>query len=85
MEQFAQLFQGIVEFQWQYLIMYAIGAILIFLAIKKDYEPMLLLPIGFGAILVNLPLGTIWELEGEPGVLQIFYNAGFHGFGIDFL
>ena len=37
MEQFAQLFQGIVEFQWQYLIMYAIGAILIFLAIKKDY------------------------------------------------
>ncbi len=76
MEQFAQLFQGIVEFQWQYLIMYAIGAILIFLAIKKDYEPMLLLPIGFGAILVNLPLGTIWELEGEPGVLQIFYNAG---------
>ena len=76
MEQFAQLFQGIVEFQWEYLIMYVIGAILIFLAIKKDYEPMLLLPIGFGAILVNLPLGTIWELEGEPGVLQIFYNAG---------
>jgi oxaloacetate decarboxylase beta subunit len=76
MEQFAQLFQGIVQFQWQYLIMYAIGSVLIFLAIKKDYEPMLLLPIGFGAILVNLPLSTIWEFDGAPGVLQIFYNSG---------
>lgn len=56
--------------------MYAIGAILIYLAIKKDYEPMLLLPIGFGAILVNLPLSTVWEHEGVPGVLQIFYNSG---------
>lgn len=76
MEEFAQLFQGIVEFQWQYLVMYAIGGALIYLAIKKDYEPMLLLPIGFGAILVNLPLSTIWEFEGNAGVLQIFYNAG---------
>lgn len=76
MEQFAQLFQGVMDFRWQYLIMYAIGGILIFLAIKKDYEPMLLLPIGFGAILVNLPLSTIWEYEGTPGVLQIFYNSG---------
>ena len=76
MEEFAQLFQGIVQFQWQYLIMYAIGSVLIFLAIKKDYEPMLLLPIGFGAILVNLPLSTIWEFDGSPGVLQIFYNSG---------
>jgi oxaloacetate decarboxylase beta subunit len=76
MEEFAQLFQGIVQFQWQYLVMYAIGSVLIFLAIKKDYEPMLLLPIGFGAILVNLPLSTIWEFDGAPGVLQIFYNSG---------
>jgi len=76
MAQFAQLFQGIVQFQWQYLIMYAIGSLLIYLAIKKDYEPMLLLPIGFGAILVNLPLSTIWEFDGAPGVLQIFYNSG---------
>ncbi|MCA0384555.1 MAG: sodium ion-translocating decarboxylase subunit beta [Firmicutes bacterium] len=76
MDSFAQLFQGVVAFQWQYLVMYLIGATLIFLAIKKDYEPMLLLPIGFGAILVNLPMSTIWEHEGTPGVLQIFYNAG---------
>ncbi len=65
MEQFAQLFQGIMEFKLEYLIMYAVGGLLIFLAIKKDYEPMLLLPIGFGAILVNLPLKTIWQYEAE--------------------
>ena len=45
--------------------MYLIGGALIYLAIKKDYEPMLLLPIGFGAILVNLPLKTIWQYEPE--------------------
>lgn len=65
MEQFAQLFQGVFEFRWEYLVMYAIGGVLIWLAIKKDYEPMLLLPIGFGAILVNLPLKTIWQYEAE--------------------
>lgn len=76
MEEFSRLFQGAIEFQWQFLLMYAIGTILIYLAIKKSYEPMLLLPIGFGAILVNLPLSTIWEHEGSIGVLQIFYNSG---------
>jgi carboxybiotin decarboxylase len=44
---------------WQQLIMYAVGITLIFLAVKKEYEPMLLLPIGFGAILVNLPLQVV--------------------------
>jgi len=72
-----QLFEGVFNFHWQYLVMYAIGGILIYLAIVKEYEPMLLLPIGFGAILVNLPLSIIWEGSGgEPGVLQIFYNTG---------
>ncbi|NLM50548.1 MAG: sodium ion-translocating decarboxylase subunit beta [Clostridiaceae bacterium] len=61
--------------------MYIIGGVLIYLAIAKDFEPMLLLPIGFGAILVNLPLQTIWEYVGgdgqiEDGVLKILYNAG---------
>ncbi|NLN63888.1 MAG: sodium ion-translocating decarboxylase subunit beta [Clostridiaceae bacterium] len=65
MEQFAQLFQGVLEFKLGYLVMYLIGGVLIYLAIKKDYEPMLLLPIGFGAILVNLPLKSIWEYERE--------------------
>ncbi len=76
MEQFAQLFEGVMAFHWQYLVMYGIGGVLIYLAIAKDYEPMLLLPIGFGAILVNLPLGTIWQHGENIGVLQSFYNAG---------
>ncbi len=56
--------------------MYAIGGLLIYLAIAKDYEPMLLLPIGFGAILVNLPLSIIWGHGTEVGLLQVVYNAG---------
>ena len=51
------------------LIMWAIGGLLIFLAIKKEMEPTLLLPMGFGAILVNLPLSgviTQYTLNGEP-------------------
>jgi carboxybiotin decarboxylase len=58
------------------IIMYIIGAILIYLAIKKDYEPMLLLPIGFGAILVNIPLSSVLSFEGKPGVLQTLFDAG---------
>jgi sodium ion-translocating decarboxylase beta subunit len=72
MEQFMQLFEGLINFKWQYLVMYAIGALLIYLAVKKDYEPMLLLPIGFGAILVNLPLKSIWQYA--PEVDQIATN-----------
>ncbi len=66
--------------------MYAIGAVLIYLAIAKDYEPNLLLPIGFGAILANLPPafynavgegfpGVIGTPE-EPGFLQVLFDAG---------
>nr|WP_259459441.1 sodium ion-translocating decarboxylase subunit beta [Mesotoga sp. HF07.pep.5.2.highcov] len=55
------------------LVMFAIGAILIYLAIKKEYEPMLLLPIGFGAILTNIPGSSA---IGEHGVLTILYEAG---------
>lgn len=60
--------------------MWIIGGVLIYLAIKKDMEPTLLLPIGFGAILVNLPLsGAIDQLVGgetEHGALTTLYNAG---------
>jgi len=71
------LLPGVFNFHWQYLIMYAIGAVLIYLAIAKDYEPMLLLPIGVGAILVNLPLSVIWPVEGnELGLLGMINNFG---------
>lgn len=61
--------------------MYVIGIALIWLAIKKEYEPSLLLPMGFGAILVNLPLSGVIDqvLEGvgnTPGIIEWLYNVG---------
>lgn len=76
MEQLRELLSGVFNFHWEYLVMYAIGGILIYLAIAKDYEPALLLPIGFGAILVNLPLEILWSEGGKAGLLQVLYNAG---------
>ena len=76
MEGFSKLLEGFIVFRWEFLVMYAIGGVLISLAIKKDYEPMLLLPIGFGAILVNLPLNVIWGSAAEPGALLLLYNSG---------
>ena len=49
------LYENLLALTWQQVTMWVIGGILIYLAIKKDMEPSLLLPIGFGAILVNLP------------------------------
>ena len=62
--------EGLTNLNWQNFVMYGIGFLLIFLAIKKKYEPMLLLPIGFGAILVNLPLEILWDnlVERSPTV-----------------
>ncbi len=61
---------------WREAVMYLVGAALIWLAVAKDYEPMLLLPIGFGAILVNLPFGVVWSHEGIDGALKILFDAG---------
>ena len=61
------------SFTWGNMVMIIIGGLLIFLAIKKEYEPMLLLPIGFGAILCNIPLSSA---IGEHGFLEILYKAG---------
>ena len=69
-ENFLSLFVGD---GWKYVVMWAIGALLIFLAIKKDMEPTLLLPLGFGTIMVNLPFsGAI----GPEGPLQTLFDAG---------
>lgn len=61
------------EFTLGNAVMFLLGGLLIYLAIKKDYEPMLLLPIGFGAILVNIPFSSA---IGKDGFLTILYNAG---------
>lgn len=63
--------------EWvQMVAMWAIGGLLIFLAIKKDMEPTLLLPMGFGAILVNLPLSGAITQGDEVGALDVLFNAG---------
>jgi len=65
---------------WKNLIMFAVGIILIWLAIKKEYEPSLLLPMGFGAILVNLPLsGVLNQVVGgveAHGIIEWLFNVG---------
>jgi len=65
---------------WKNLIMFAVGIILIWLAIKKEYEPSLLLPMGFGAILVNLPLSgvlnqTVGGVEAH-GIIEWLFDVG---------
>jgi len=89
LEVLKEIFNGIVFFgqgdNWKALIMYVIGGVLIYLAIKKEYEPALLLPIGFGAILVNLPLSVagvpttvagLIDSEAAPGFLKVLFDAG---------
>lgn len=71
------LLKGFTSFGWQQAVMIVIGLVLIILAIKKEYEPMLLLPIGFGCILANLPLATVLQNSlGEAGFLKVLYSAG---------
>lgn len=67
-----ELLKGITNFSLGNLIMFAIAGILIYLAIKKEYEPTLLLPIGFGAILANIPFSA--AIDESHGVLTFLYN-----------
>lgn len=55
MEIFSDLFSNVLNFTWRQGVMVLIGGLLIFLAVKREMEPSLLLPMGFGAVLVNLP------------------------------
>jgi len=64
------MFESFVHLTWKHFVMYGIGIILIFLAIKKEYEPSLLLPMGFGAILVNLPLSGVIN-QVMPGIGEV--------------
>ncbi|HEX3020317.1 MAG TPA: sodium ion-translocating decarboxylase subunit beta [Chitinispirillaceae bacterium] len=64
---------GIVNLQIGQAIMICVGLVLLFLAIKKDFEPLLLIPIGFGGILANIPVA---EMAGPQGFLGQIYNVG---------
>jgi len=75
------LWEGIMAVTWQQLVMYLVGGALIYLAIKKEYEPALLLPMGFGAILVNLPASnainqTLQGVGEVNGIVSWLYNVG---------
>lgn len=75
------LYEGLLSVTWQQAVMYAVGGVLIWLAIIKQYEPALLLPMGFGAILVNLPfsgvLNQMTEGIGEThGIIQWLFETG---------
>ncbi|MEA5117468.1 MAG: sodium ion-translocating decarboxylase subunit beta, partial [Propionicimonas sp.] len=72
-ESLDQLLAGVTAVTWQSVVMIVIGGLLIFLAVAREYEPLLLLPIGAGAILTNLPLSP---LVGEDGLLRILYDVG---------
>jgi oxaloacetate decarboxylase beta subunit len=64
---------GVVNFGYENVIVMAIGCFLIYLGIKKRYEPLLLLPIGFGAILTNVPVIGMMD---DGGILRVIYDSG---------
>lgn len=76
---------GFAGLSWQNVVMFAIGGLLIFLAVRKKYEPLLLIPIGFGAILANLPHAmlsassetvTAAGAHAMPSLMQMIYDVG---------
>ncbi len=82
MQQILALFENVTEITWQMGVMWVIGALLIYLGIVKKMEPTLLIPMGFGAILVNLPFsGAVTQVDAatgavEEGAIDILFNAG---------
>src|SRR5512147_1738299 len=68
-----ELLKGILHFTWGNAVMITASLMLIYLAVFKEIEPVLLLPIGFGCLLANVPLGGMTAAEGMMGVL---YDAG---------
>ncbi len=76
---------GLAALGWRNLVMFGVGGLLIFLAVRKNYEPLLLVPIGFGAIVANLPMAMMSASDapvaatGALGIrplLQMVYDAG---------
>ncbi len=77
------LTQGLLALTWKQLVMYAVGGLLIWLAVKKEMEPALLLPMGFGAILVNIPMSgvinqTMAGAGQVQGIIDWLFEVGVH-------
>ena len=64
---------GIIHLDWRYVVMWMVSFFFLYLAVKKKYEPLLLLPIGFGIFLTNLPLAP---LMGDHELFWIFHHYG---------
>lgn len=72
-----ELLMGFTGFHWGHLVMLCIGGLLIFLAARYDYEPVLLLPMGFGCMLANIPFSSaVSEEAGAVGFLITLYQSG---------
>ena len=69
LQEFEILYKNFGNITWQMVVMWIIGGVLIFLAIKKEMEPTLLLPMGLGAIIVNIP-------GAEIEAIETLFNAG---------
>jgi sodium ion-translocating decarboxylase beta subunit len=69
---------GVFNFEWKLIIMWGVGSLFMYLAIAKKFEPLLLLPIGFGIFIVNFPLVPLMGFsDGHvPQLLQFFYHYG---------
>ena len=80
---FSFLWVNFTAITWQQIVMYVVGAVLIYLAIEKGFEPSLLMPMGFGAILVNLPLSGVIDQTSDalgevPGIIDWLFDVGIH-------
>jgi oxaloacetate decarboxylase beta subunit len=73
---------GFAGLTWQNAVMFVVAGVLIYLAVTRNYEPLLLVPIGFGALLANIPMANLaassayQDLGGKVPLLQLLYNAG---------
>lgn len=68
---------GLFNLGWKMVVMWGIGGLFLYLAIVKNFEPLLLLPIGFGIFIVNFPLVPLMGYsEGHPELLRVFYKYG---------
>ncbi|MGI5895015.1 MAG: sodium ion-translocating decarboxylase subunit beta [Candidatus Merdivicinus sp.] len=76
MQQILALFENVIQVTWQQAVMWVIGGILMYLGIRKKMEPTLLIPMGFGAILVNLPNSGAVTQGSEVGPIDVLFNAG---------
>ncbi len=74
------LFNGFLALTWQQMVMMGVGGLLIYLAVVKEYEPSLLLPMGFGTLLVNIPMTAALTQATNgtviPGAVSVLFDAG---------